>query len=245
MTHSLRFRCACIGAGLLLLIGGVILGALAFMAHQSHVLPSPQTTGYGNDYHADEQGFPRVDWEYWLAINPDIVGWITIPHSRINHPIVQASSDNPEYYLHHDIYRHYNLYGTPYLDAACAKYGLLSAPNAVICGHHMNDGSQFSDLASCSNESYARAHATILLQTPQGIQQTYHIRCVRIVPGSSIKRTSFASRDDYLKWYKTQIDTSCVVLDGATKPVGVMKLVTCSYHYSSNERTLVIASKQD
>ncbi len=245
MKRSFLFRCSCVCAGLLLLIGGAILGLIGLMQHASNPSPSPNLSSSDHDYQTDESGFPSVDWKYWLEINPDIVGWITVPGTRINHPIVQAPADDPSYYLHHDLYRHFNLYGVPYLDAACAEYGLLWAPNAIVFGHHMNDGSQFSDVASCFDESYARNHQTLLVQTPSGAKRIYHIRCVRIIPGSSDKCTSFTSRDSFLQWYTCQLDASCVVLDRATMPTRVMTLVTCSYHYSSNERTLVIASEQN
>ena len=39
----------------------------------------------------------------------------------INHPILQAHASDPDYYLHHDIYRNYNPLGALYLDAECEK----------------------------------------------------------------------------------------------------------------------------
>lgn len=247
MNASFCLRCVRIGAGLLLLTGGVVLGLLGFMAYHAHPSPSPHSiptvSDRAFDYLIDSKGFPHVDWEYWLNINPDIIGWITVPNTPINYPIVQARPDAPNYYLHHDVYRHYNFYGVPYLDSACADGGLLSSPHALVFGHHINDGSQFSSFAACSNKAYAQAHKTILLQTPDGAKSTYSIRCVRIISGTSEKRTRFLKRDDYLDWYATQIDTACVVLDATTQPDNVITFVTCSYHYSNDERTLVLASK--
>ena len=92
-----------------------------------------------------------------------MIGWVTVPGTNIDQPIVQAHADDPTYYLHHDIYKNYNIYGCPYLDSECEELGFESK-NAVIFGHHMNDGSIFSAFAEYSDQEYAEEHQKILLQ---------------------------------------------------------------------------------
>ena len=50
-------------------------------------------------------GAPTVDWEFWLSVNPDIVAWVSVPGTDIDYPVVQASADDPTFYLDHDVYR--------------------------------------------------------------------------------------------------------------------------------------------
>ena len=85
----------------------------------------------------DDDSFPVVDWDYWQGVNSDVIGWITVPGTTIDSPIVQAPKDDPDYYLKHDVYGNYNPHGAIYLDADCED-GLL-ARNAVIMGHHYGD----------------------------------------------------------------------------------------------------------
>lgn len=228
-------------------IAGVIAAGLALfflsMAHfreKAETLPSPQSAEVQE---VSDDGFPVVDWEYWQGINSDVIGWVTVPGTAIDYPIVQAPADDPDYYLHHDVYRDYNVYGVPYLDADCADTGLLDSRNAVVFGHHMNDGSMFAAFADYSEPDFAKEHARILVQTPEA-KKVYQARCVNIVNGTELaKRTDFKDQTDYRKWYDSQLSGADVVLDAITRPETAITFCTCSYNYSSNERTLVVASE--
>ncbi len=86
----------------------------------------------------------NIDWAYWLSVNPDVIGWITVPGTGIDMPIVQAGARSPIYYLTHDVYGSWNCHGIPCLSWACAQGGLLGSGNALVFGHHLNDGTLFS-----------------------------------------------------------------------------------------------------
>ena len=150
------------------LVGAAALGLWLFSVHDraADVDPSPiSADASGSDAASD--GVPTVDWDYWLSVNPDIVAWVSVPGTEIDYPVVQASADDPTFYLDHDVYRGWNPYGCPYLDAACAGRG-IDSPLALMFAHHMNDGSMFSAFASYSDAGFAAEHDEILLQTPEG-----------------------------------------------------------------------------
>ena len=109
-----------------------------------------------------------MDWDYWRQVNPNVVGWVTVPGTNVNGPIVLAPANDPDYYLKHDVYGEPNLYGCLYLDASCAAAGLLGSRNAVVYGHNMSlmDGSMFTALARYVDAAYAADHAEMLVQTP-------------------------------------------------------------------------------
>ena len=56
-----------------------------------------------------------IDFTPLLETNPDTIGWIRVPDTKIDYPIVQ-SPDN-QYYLHKDFEGNDSVYGTIYLDA--------------------------------------------------------------------------------------------------------------------------------
>lgn len=221
-----------------------VLGAGWLFSMQQAANPSPSGSGFlsvSDEEEVDDDGFPVVDWDYWLSVNPDIIGWVTVPGTNISQPIVQASSDDPTYYLKHDVYGNYNIYGCPYLDADCAEDGLDSL-NAVIFGHHISDGSMFATFASYSSQSFAEEHQIILLQTPDS-KRILQVNFSRVINASKImKQVSFEDDAAYQAWYLSELEEAAVVVDHSSVPTANTTFVTCSYNRFSNERTLVYAS---
>ena len=58
---------------------------------------------------------PRHDLAALQSENPDCVGWLTIPDTSVDYPVVWTPSD-PEHYLRRDFYGNYASGGTPFLD---------------------------------------------------------------------------------------------------------------------------------
>ena len=236
-----------------LLIGAASLCALLLAWRQAaQTPPSPngieQTETQDNEATATEadDDFPVVDWDYWQSVNSDIIGWITIPGTDVNSPILKAPADDPDYYLHHDVYKNYNPHGAIYLDADCTD-GLLSR-NAVILGHHFGYdtvSTPFGTIASYTDRGFAEEHATVLIQTPEW-KKTYEVRFAQIVNGlEANKHTAFASDEDYISWYNASLDDAAMVLDSETQPEQTISLVTCSYNiWVDNERTVLVTSEK-
>lgn len=212
--------------------------------------PSPNGTPTSSAAKPDDgesDPFPVVDWDYWQGVNPDVIGWITVPGTTIDSPIVRASKVDPAYYLKHDVYRNYNPHGAIYLDADCED-GLLSR-NAVIMGHHYGDdveAAPFGFIAEYKDEGFANGHATIYLQTPEW-RRTYEVRFAQIVNGlENNKFTSFSDDEVFGAWYDGARADAAMVLDPVTEPQSVISLVSCSYNiWVANERTVVVASEKD
>lgn len=212
-------------------------------ADPSLTLTSGASTG--EDAASEDDGFPIVDWEYWQNVNPDVIGWITVPGTTIDSPIVQATTDDPDFYLSHDVYGSYNVYGAIHLDAECAEEGLDSR-NAVILGHHSGnlDAAPFGVIQEYADETFAAGHATILLQTPEW-KRAYEVRFAQIVNGlDPSKRTVFHNDEDFRMWYDAMRADASMTLDGTTEPEQAVSLVSCSYYvHPENERTVVVASE--
>lgn len=249
-------------------MGGVLLIAtsclfvwLFLMDSRANVPSNPNGSPLAvaaNAADQDADGFAEVDWNYWKTINPDIIAWVNVANTKINYPIMRAPSDDPTFYLHHDIYRNYSVYGVPYLDTDYADNN-EPAFNAIIYGHHMDNGSMFSDFAAYSDETYAQEHATICLQTPAGKQQLC-VSFVNIINGdTTAKAVQFSSEEAFQEWYRQQRSQAQVTLnaperegytesdeeESTSSPPYVVTFCTCSYHEFSNERTLVVCRPID
>ena len=102
-----------------------------------------------------------VDLPALQAEYPDIKGWISIPGTRIDYPVMQTK-DNPNFYLKHAFDKSYSSYGVPYMQENC---DIGSSDNLVLYGHHMNNGSMFSDLCKYESEDFYQEHKTIRFDT--------------------------------------------------------------------------------
>jgi sortase B len=237
----------------LVLIASLLI-PVSLMSTTAHsVIPSPKGQPPGAEaaapvnpeqqWQQQEEGesglFSAVDWYYWQSVNPAIIGWITVPGTNIDYAVVQAPNDNPTYYLDHDIYGGWNPYGCPYVDASCESTTGLSI---VVFGHNMGyEKSMFSDFASYFDAAFAKEHPQILFQTPTE-KLVLDVSAVAIVRGTEpSKRTGFTSQAELASWYEGVYDTADVRVAYDPYATRLFTFVTCSYHYFSNERTLVFA----
>lgn len=74
--------------------------------------------------------------------NNDLVGWITVPNTTINHPVLKTS-DN-DFYLRHDFYKAYLRRGSIYMDYR--NHFDTFDKNTILYGHNYLDSTMFSDL---------------------------------------------------------------------------------------------------
>lgn len=236
-SHRVKSRIGGLVCASLLALAGILGFTLYSMEQSGNPDPVP-----GKAVSLDPYGFPEVDWEYWKSVNPDVIAWVTVPGTNIDSPIVQAHSDDPEYYLHHDVYGKYNVYGCPYLDAKCIDKGFESQ-NAVVFGHHMNDQTVFSAFSKFTDKSFAQDNSKVLLQMP-GEKHILSVKLADVINAANdkSKRTEFTDDADFAKWYGERVDSADMVLDTAV-PSRNVTFVTCSYNRFKNERTLVFASE--
>ena len=187
-----------------------------------------------------------VDWAYWQSVNSDVVGWITVPGTSIDYPIVQAPADDPDFYLSHDVYGNACPSGAAYLSVGCE--GALEpgyTGTAIIMGHHWGRA-MFGPLADYQDASFAEGHRVMVLQTP-GAVMTLEVQAVDVIPGTdAVKRTDFATRSDLWEYWRERFEAAAVKLaHEAEKTDRLFLFATCSYSYwPDNERTLVYAVEE-
>lgn len=241
MKTKIKSRIAAMAAITAFIAAGVLLAWLhGINDRAADVDPSPVFDSPAAN-EADD-GFPVVDWDHWLSVNPDIVAWVTVPGTDIDYPVVQARPYDPTFYLTHDVYRSWNPYGCPYLDAGCADLG-IDSPVALMFAHHMNDGSMFSAFASYSDASFAQAHGEILLQTPEEKLRLGVIAADVVDSNRECKRLEFASEEEFDSWLEGLLAEADVVLNADAETDGVKAFCTCSYgRWNGHERTIVYAA---
>lgn len=103
----------------------------------------------------------QVDLGALREVNPEVIGWICIPETDLNYPLM-FSGDN-SYYLNHTWSKERNAGGAIFLEQECAPE--LSDFNVIIYGHRMGNSTMFGSLAYYEEEEYWRNHPSVYLVT--------------------------------------------------------------------------------
>ncbi len=184
--------------------------------------------------------------EHYLA-NEDMAGWLQIPGTVIDYPIMWTPEDE-NYYLYRGFDKKDNKNGCLILDTDSSLNPLTT--NLIIHGHNMKSGAMFGDLTEYEAKDYYEDHKQIILHTREG-QRNYEVLAV-------FRSQVFKKTDDVFKFYKFfQADTEEEFLDfynnikelslydtGVTAEYGdnFITLSTCVYHVK-NGRFVVVAKE--
>lgn len=208
----------------------------------------PETTaGPAIETEAAVETEPQILPEYAAlsAENPDFFGWIRIPDTRIDYPVMY-SPEEPEKYLHAGFNGKYSFAGTPFLDGSCEP----SSDNLLIYAHNMLDGSMFRSLIKYEQKDYWQKHPVIQFDTLYE-KQEYEVLAAFYDRVYYQKETCFkfyqfiqaadeADFDNAIARFreKALYDTGVSVSYGEQ----LITLVTCAYH-TDNGRFVVVAKK--
>lgn len=221
---------------------GIAAGASMIMLTEraSNVDPDPLDV---YEETVSDDGFEAIDWDHWLSVNPSIIGWITVPGTDIDYPIVQGSAEDPGRYLSYDVNGRWDYHGVPYLTWECAEGGLLHSPNALVFGHHLQDGTMFSKLSGFIDVAYLDEHTPIQIQTPTEKAILTVLAVDRVNANRETVRLEFDTALDHAAWLASVTAASDRNLSSAEFDFGsvenVVTLCTCSYSTWNNERTLL------
>ena len=180
---------------------------------------------------------PRHDLAALAAENPDCVGWLTIPDTGINYPVMHTP-DDPEHYLRRDFYGESASGGTPFLDGRNAAQA--EGQNLILYGHNMMDDSMFKPLMNYLEPNFRETHKDIFLEI-DGRQ--YHYEVLAVVE-TSVKSTLYTFTD--LSDPAEESDFRAALLKETELEVvhqapGYLTLSTCN-NGGGSSRVLVIAA---
>ena len=99
--------------------------------------------------------------------NPDVLGWIRIPGTKLDYPLLQAE-DN-QYYLKRTWKGERNNAGSIFLE--CKVKDDFSDFNTIIYGHNMKSGSMFGTLKQYRTQSHYEANPYIYIVDDSGIRR--------------------------------------------------------------------------
>lgn len=197
-----------------------------------------------NDQQDVKQSEDDFDYQSLIAMNSDCVGWIQIPGTDINYPVVQAA-DN-EFYLTHNFNRETAACGAIFMDYrndVDAK-----AEHLILYGHQMKDNSMFKQLNGYKEEIFYKEHPNIKLYLHEQ-KYEYEITAVYVTDvangGGYYNYLHWNTRKEQLNYLQQKMagyqiyDTGKKVMETDE----LLSLSTCEYS-SDNGRLIVQARRK-
>ena len=134
------------------------------------VLPVAETaTGYESP----------IDFTKLQKQNPDIYGWLTIPNTEIDYPVLQNSEDD-YLYMYHNVDRKDDKNGALFTEHEYNSND-FSDPVTIIYGHHMKSGAMFGNLQQIYTDDF-EGHRDVAIYTPE---EELHYQVFAAVPYSN------------------------------------------------------------
>jgi len=246
-----------------ILITGIALCGYFFIrsfivAHEEVVIFSDLQRTYTNKTEAsvnelsdfiDEsitRGLPQIeiDFDALMLINPDTVGWISIPDTVISYPVVQTS-DNLKY-LDTSFDGNRSSAGTPFVNSNNDMQ--ILDRNTVIYGHNMGSGrtDMFSSLLIYKDYEYYIANKLIWFDTiylQYGWWEIFAVIHIDIHNHDFQSQQLIFHNDEYMEWIDqamilSMYDSDIIILPNSN----ILTLSTCDRSiYGRNGRLLILA----
>lgn len=180
---------------------------------------------------------PRHDLAALQAENSDCVGWLTIPDTGIDYPIMHTP-DEPEQYLRRDFHGNHASGGTPFLDGR--NTAQAEGQNLIVYGHNMLNGSMFKPLINYLEPNFRQTHQDIYLE----LDNTQYRYQVLAVLETTVDSPVYRYTD--LSDPAAESDFRSALFDSANLDVihhtqGYLTLSTCG-DWGGDTRVLVVAS---
>lgn len=211
---------------------------------------SQESTDWTNDVEAafatlaessnSGEGKTGVDLSACLSANADFIGWLQIPGTTVDYPVVQT--DDVDYYLNHTFTGKKSYIGT-LLSLGKTNF-VAPSRNIAIYGHHIrsNDKVMFSPLLAYKDESFYADHTTVYLDTHYHTE-TYTIFAVLNMKNGDWEPSTadFNSEEAYMDFIhraKTQAmyDTGVEIQPSDY----ILTLITCDRSYGGKDGRLVV-----
>ena len=202
----------------------------------------------GNPINPDEETEPIIKeiLPEYLPIfeqNNDLVGWIKVPDTKINYPVVQSSLDNKNFYIDHDFEGRPRSNGAIYVRESCDVF--KPSDNVTMYGHHMKNMTMFAGIDYYKKQSFWEDHQYFTFDTLYE-HHTYQVMAIfktSANPGQGFSYHQFenaASKEEFDEFVNT-VKALAMYDTGVTAKFGdkLVCLSTCEYTLDNGRLVLV------
>lgn len=181
----------------------------------------------------------EVNLEELKKLNSDSIGWLEIPDTNIDEPLVQGK-DN-DYYLWRDFKKNtYPVTGTLFLD----MYNKADFSDRItyIFGHNIWDKTKFYELRKFEDKAFLESHKTFYVYTEKG-KLEYEVLGIDLVdPDTSLYELS-SNRNEDVEAMKKELTKhiSKTEVDKINEKTKILMLVTCKTPDDNTARRILFA----
>lgn len=188
---------------------------------------------------------PLARYQELFERNHDMYGWISIEDTKINYPVMYTP-DRKDFYLKRDFDKNYSAYGVPYIAEHCDPYE--PSDNIILYGHHMNNGSMFSDLMKYESKKFYEKHKVISFDslTEQAKYEVIAVFKTTVYDNVGFKYYLFTDAETEAEFsdYVKECKTLSLYETDATAEYGDKLITLSTCEYSRKNGRMVIVSKK-
>lgn len=203
---------------------------------------SDSSNNINNDDSNSQEANNDINWDVVQEKVPNTKSWLKIQGTHIDNPVAQATENDPDYWLSHNINGYYSQSGTIF-------FGEESNDKVnIIYGHKMNMyGLMFNELGDKADQASFNNLGNVLLWTKEtGLEEYTPVAAQRInAHETDLRNVPSMSDENRLEWakqfYQDASASDSINWDTA-KGKKLLFLVTCSGYarYGHDIRTVIL-----
>ena len=222
----------------------VIADVVPIESAESFVEPVVESAAESTIQPTESPFFTHAELTACLNINPDFIGWLSIPGTDIDYPVVRTS--DAEFYLTHDFMRQESIIGCLF---SLDRTDYATSQNIAVYGHHMRRSrstTMFQPLHEYKGADFFAAHSEIQFDTLYG-SRSYTVFAVinkresdwdaAVADFDSTEAyQAFLDRAKAWSLYDTGVNV--------TADDRILTLITCDRDYDPTDGQLVVMAVQ-
>lgn len=180
------------------------------------------------------------DWVALQSLNSDVSAYLYYPKLGLSFPV--AATNNNTYYLTHDLYKNYSIYGSIFLDKDCSDDYL--SKNNIIYGHSVSyqETGMFTTIKNLTDKNVFTSSGRFILYTPSQnyLCEVFSFRYINIK--STPYRISFSNSKDFTDWIN-EIKTDSMYTDESISINSSSKIITLSTCADNGKNRYIVHAK--
>lgn len=220
---------------------------------ESETEPVPEVAKHPeHEFENPDLGFMHTQFSYVLVpsfnsdmvelrkMNPDIVGWINMPDTEINYPLL-LGENNDSYIRTGPDGKPHNA-GSIFLDYRCP--GDFTGKNTIIYGHNQKNHKMFHDLYKYMDPDFALEHPYFTIRYADGTEGKYEVFCsTQISAYAYAYHINFTDDDTFYEHLRQLVRDSKINYGVQVNAQDyIVTLSTCT-NVENDDRIIVVARK--